>query len=348
MLKTGTQPQALSVKGHDITRGDLAHNIRRLAWPSLLNQFLSMAPPLYDALWLGRLATSARITMASVLMALSSASGAVIARYVGAKDRKRADRAALQALPLMVLASVALGAAGLMWTEPLLRLAGADAGVLPLAMRYARLLFAGLVAIELMPAVGRMLDGAGAPYIGLGMRLWSTGPLFLVEPLLVSWRGIEGAALALVLASAAGALWGLGVLVAGRAPVRVDMRRLRLDVPPMGRIARVALPAVLQYGTPNLAISLLTRLVSSYRAVTWAAWVVARRVLSFAHIPSAGLVRAVPAMVGQNLSARNPDRAAQAVRFVARAVAVKMVVILGALALLAPQVTARFDTWPPR
>jgi Na+-driven multidrug efflux pump len=133
------------------------------------------------------------------------------------------------------------------------------------------------------------------------------------------------------------------MLLSGRAPVRIDIRDLRLDGPTMKRILRVALPAVLQRGTPNLAMSLLMRLISAYGATTLAAWVVARRIFSFAQIPSMGLARVTPAMVGQNLGAGRPQRAERAVSLIVRVVVGIMVVVLGGLALFAPQAMALFS-----
>jgi Na+-driven multidrug efflux pump len=275
-----------------ILYGSLRRGIWRLAWPVLLSQALMMFPGLYDAVWLGRLgpeaqaaaglAMSARFTMISVLMALSSDSGAVVARYVGARDQEGADRAVMQAVVLMVVSSGALGALGVLLARPLMIGVGADAAVLPLAVRYARVLFAGLIAMELVPSVGFMLSAAGAPEVLLAMTLWSSGTLLVIEPLFTRWWGIDGAALALVGSNAAGMLWGLGVLVSGRGPVRLDLRRPCLDRPMVGRILRVALPAVVQRGTPNVANTLLTRMVaasgaSSRRSPVWASRVSRRR-----------------------------------------------------------------------
>jgi Na+-driven multidrug efflux pump len=303
--------RAEHVDRHDLTRGSLARNIWYLAWPILLTQLVFIVPGLYDAIWLGNLgpeaqaaaglATSVRITMISVSMALSGGSGAVVARYVGAKNQERANLAMLQAAILLILSASSLGVIGVTLAEPLMRLVKADATVLPLSVRYARILFAGLIATEMVPGIGGILNAAGAPGVALTMRLWGAAALLVAEPLLVRWLGLEGAALALVGSDLVGSLWGWSVLIAGQAPVRLDVRNLRLDFPMMGQILRIALPTTLQCGTPNLAMSLLTRLVSAYGAVTLAAWVVVQRIL--AQIPGTGLARVTPAMVGQNLGA---------------------------------------------
>jgi len=188
-----------------------------------------------------------------------------------------------------------------------------------------------------------MLSAAGAPEVLLAMTLWSSGTLLVIEPLFTRWWGIDGAALALVGSNAAGMLWGLGVLVSGRGPVRLDLRRLCLDRPMVGRILRVALPAVVQRGTPNVANTLLTRMVAASGASTLAAWIVVRRIYQFATIPSMGLSRVTPAMVGQNLGAGNPDRAERAVRAVARAALATGVGMLALLVLLAVPILSLFS-----
>jgi len=111
----------------------------------------------------------------------------------------------------------------------------------------------------------------------------------------------------------------------------------------MGRILRVTLPAILQRGAPNLAMTCLIRLVSSYGAPTLAAWVIVQRISNFALIPTMGLSRTLPAMVGQNLGAAQPDRAARSVSLTTRTIALIGGGILGLLALLAPQALALFS-----
>ncbi len=336
--------------------GGLTNAIWRLAWPITLSQALFMLPGLYDSLWLARLgagaqaaaglAVSVRITLISVLMALSGASGAVVARYVGAEDQRNADLATLQAVILMVLSSGTLGLFGFLLAEPLMRLAGADATVLPLAVGYARVLFAGLIAMELVPSVGGMLNTAGAPQVRLTMMLWVMGTQLVAQPFLTRQFGIEGAAASVVGAHLVGMLWGLRVLLCGRATVRIDLHALRIDLPMMRRIVRIALPAVIQRGAPNLAASLLIRLVATYGSGLLAVWVVANRVLGVAQVPGTGISGAASAMVGLNLGAKQVQRAKQAVWFICRVALVIAAALTLILLVSAPWVLGWFNLEP--
>jgi putative MATE family efflux protein len=330
----------------------IAASVGRLAWPILLSQIIFSVPSLYDAFWLGRLGGEAqaaaglvmtlRITMISPLMALSLAGGAVVARCLGARQQGDADQAASQAFVLMVVASASIGMIGLLLTRPLLTLAGADVEVMPYALRYARIVFAGLVALELVPSLGYMMSGAGAPRLMLVMAATTTALLVASEPFLVRGLGIEGAAIAYVGSHAAGACLGLGLLASGRAPVHIRLRRLRPDLETMARILRIALPAVPQRGAQNLAISAITRLIASFGAPTLAAWVIVERIYNFAVIPGFALSRTAPALVGRNLGAGRPDRAADAIAFISRTALAINGVVFGLSAWLAPRVMSLF------
>ncbi|MFN2272116.1 MAG: MATE family efflux transporter, partial [Anaerolineae bacterium] len=108
-----------------ITQGSLSRSVWRLGWPIAVSSALQFFPGIYDAYWLGTLGSSAqgaaglmmavRITMISVLMALSLGSGAVVARYVGARDKRRANLTVLQGILLFALAAGTLGVVGVIF-----------------------------------------------------------------------------------------------------------------------------------------------------------------------------------------------------------------------------------------
>jgi putative MATE family efflux protein len=356
-LRALTQRLGFGQRTLDITHGRLRDNIWQLSWPLMISQALSFFPGLYDAYWLGRLgpyalaaatlAMSLRITMISVLMALSGASGAVIARYVGARDHERANLAATQAVILFMLAAGSLGVIGLVFTRPLLGLAGADGDLLAPTVAYARVLFAGLIAMELVPSMGGMLSAAGNPQFSLQMNLLTLFSFLALEPLLI-WLGwdVTGAALALVLSNTIGMLYGLHLLASGQAGVRIGHRYARPDWDMMKRILRIAVPGVVQRGMPNLGSSILMRFMAGYGAAPLAAFSLFSRVAMLLLVSVGGLGGAVPAMVGQNLGAGQPARAARAGNLIALASTVIAALAMGLLVLFAGPVLALFTNDP--
>jgi putative MATE family efflux protein len=345
----------LSHQRVNVTEGRLRDNIWQLSWPLVISQGLSLFPGLYDAFWLGQLgpyalaaaglAMSLRITMISVLMALSGAAGAVIARYIGAHDHKQADLATAQAVVLFVIASGTLGVIGLAFAVPLLSLAGAQGDLLAPTVAYARVLFAGLIAMEMVPSMGAMLNASGSPRLSLQMNLLTLISFLILEPTLIAigWD-VTGAALALVLSNTLGMGYGLYLLATGQASVRIIARDLKPDWPMMKRILRIALPSIVQRGAPNLANSVLMRFVAAYGAAPLAAFNLFGRIASVVLAPSNGLSGAAPAMVGQNLGAGKPLRAERAINLIAIAGSLSAGAILGLLAIFAGPALSLFTS----
>lgn len=352
-LRTVALRLGLSGQGVDITRGRLRDNIWQLSWPMSVSQALFMLPNLYDAYWLGKLgphalaaaglAMSVRVTMISVLMALSAAAGAVIARYVGARNRELANLATLQAVILFIVASGSLGVIGFAFAPTLLQWAGAKGDLLPPTLAYARVIFAGLIAMEMVPSMGYMLSSAGSPQLSLAMNLLMLVSFLVLEPLLIGLGlDVTGAALALVLANSLAMLFGLFLLITGRAPVCIDRHQLRIDLDLMWRILRIAGPAVIQRGMPNLANTILMRFMALYGAAALAAFQVINRVTMLLLIPCSGMGRVAPALVGQNLGAQQPERAERAVKWIALAASALGLLILGGFVLASEPVLRVF------
>jgi putative MATE family efflux protein len=354
-LRGLTQRLGLGRQTLDITHGRLRDNIWQLSWPLMISQGLSMFPGLYDAYWLGRLgpyalaaatlAMSLRITMISLLMALSGASGAVIARYVGARDHEQANLAATQAVLLFVLAAGSLGVIGLVFAEPLVRLVGASGDLVAPTVAYARVIFVGLIAMEMVPSMGGMLSAAGNPQFSLQMNVLTLASFLVLEPLFIALGlDVTGAALALITANTVGMLYGLYLLSSGKAAVRIERRLLRPNRMMVKRIMRIALPGVVQRGMPNLANTILMRFMAGYGAAPLAAFSLFGRLAMLVLIPAGGLCGAAPAMVGQNLGAGQPARAARAVRLIAGGSVVSASVLLGLLAVFAGPVLSLFTS----
>ena len=300
-------------------------NIWHLAFPMSISSLLMVLPTTLDMFWMGKLGVAAlasvgivqslRMAIISPIIGLSVGGGAAVARYIGAGDQQRANLAMFQSLVLFLLIVGSAGLAGFIFAKPLLRLLGVGEDVIPLALSYARIIFAGLLAMEMLPTVSGLLNASGSPQRSLQANIIAAIIIILLEPLLVfglgpfPQLGIRGAGMAMVLGNSLGSGYHVFVLLTGRARVRIDRKSLRLDWQLMKRIILITLPAGVHQSTFNIANTVLIRIVSAYGTTTLAAYSVVRRILQLIQMPYFSLGRASATMVGQNLGAAKASRA---------------------------------------
>jgi putative MATE family efflux protein len=309
----------------DYTTGSLRKNIWLLAVPMVLEMGLVSLFRVADMFWVGKLGPEAlaaitigeniRWALSGLAMGQGIGGLAVVARRIGEKDEQAADHATMQAVLLALGISTAMSVIGFALAEWLLLLLGTEPHVMPQGLIFLQVTFAGLTGFLMVPILNSLLRGAGEARLALSVRVLSYGLGLLVEPVLIfGWGplpalGVAGAALALVGSQWLGFLVQLGVLLSGRARIRVDLRHLRVDLPLMWQIFRISLPSTLQMTLRSLSRTVLLGVVAVYGTFAVAAYGVAMRVFMTAFVPGFGLGNAAATLVGQNLGADKPDRA---------------------------------------
>ncbi len=346
----------------DYTTGSLNRNIWLLAVPMVLEMGLVSLFRVADMFWVGKLGPEAlaaitigeniRWALSGLAMGQGIGGLAVVARRIGEKDEAGANHATLQAVLLALGLALLLSGVGYALAEPMLRLLGTEAEVLPEGLLFLRVTFAGLVGFLMVPIVNSLLRGAGEARSALTVRLLSYGLGLLAEPILIfGWGplpplGVAGAALALVGSQWVGFLVQLGILVSGRARIRIDLRQMRLDLPLMYKIFRIALPSTIQMTLRSLSRATLLGVVAVYGTYAVAAYGVAARVFMTVFVPGFGLGNAAATLVGQNLGAGKPDRAARSAWLIAGYNAALMLACSAVIVPLAEPIIAAFNDTP--
>jgi putative MATE family efflux protein len=320
-------------RGRDYTVGSLRKNIWLLAVPMVLEMGLVSLFRVADMFWVGKLGPEAlaaitigenvRWALSGLAMGQGIGGLAVVARRIGEQDERAANHATLQAVLLALGITVLISVTGFLLAEPLLLLLGTEPDVLPQGLIFLRITFGGLTGFLMVPIVNSLLRGAGEARLALTVRILAYGLGLLVEPVLIfGWGplpalGVAGAALALVGSQWLGFLLQLAVLLSGRARIRIDLRHLRADPRLMVQIFRIALPSTVQMTLRSFSRATLLGIVAVYGTFAVAAYGVAARVFMTVFVPGFGLGNAAATLVGQNLGAGKPDRAARSAWLIA-------------------------------
>ena len=318
-----------------------------LAWPLVVIQLLQVMYNVADTVWLGRLSADAvgAVSLAfplvfffiSVAGGFTAAGSILVAQYTGAGSEERAGRIAGQTLSFVGGLSVVLGLAGFLLTGPILSLLPADPAtsdaVIPLAAEYMRLFFLGMPFLFGFFVFSSLLRGYGNTRAPMRVMAASVAINVVLDPILIfGWfgapaLGIEGAAVATVISRAVATAIGFYILFATGAGPRIRREHLIPDLGLIRRIVRVGAPVAAEQSMSSLALVGLAGIVATFPPAVVAAYGLGSRLVSLVFLPAMGLGQATNTMVGQNLGAGNPERAARSVHIAAAITTVILFVV---------------------
>jgi putative MATE family efflux protein len=121
--------------------------------------------------------------------------------------------------------------------------------------------------------------------------------------------GVTGAAVATFTGRSIGVLYQFYRLLRGTERIRILTSQIRLDFHVMFRLVRVSLTGILQFAIAHTSWIGLVRIISVFGSAALAGYTIAIRILIFILMPSWGLSNAAATLVGQNLGAKQPERA---------------------------------------
>jgi putative MATE family efflux protein len=321
--------EAIRGSHQDFTAGNLNRAILLLAIPMILEMVLESLFAVVDVFWVGRIGANAVATVGltesllslvfAVGIGLSLSTTAMVARRIGEKDPEDAAVAGVQAIALGILTSVAIGIPCFIYAPQMLRLMGASPDIVSTGSGYARIALGGSGAILMLFLNNAIFRGAGDAAIAMRL-LWVSNIINLIlDPCLIFGLGpfprlgVTGAALATFTGRSIGVGYQFYRLLRGTERIRILTRQIRINLGVLLRLVRVSLTGILQFAIAHTSWIGLVRIVSVFGAAALAGYTIAIRIVVFLILPSWGLSNAAATLVGQNLGAKKPERAEQAV-----------------------------------
>lgn len=345
--------RALKGEHHDYTSGAISEAVILLAIPMILEIGLESVFAVVDMFFVSGLGQNAIATVGltesvvtlvySVAIGVSTAATAIVARRVGEKNLEAAAHASAQAILLSVVLSVAMGALGFIFAGDVLHMMGAHEDVIREGTPFARIMLGGCAPILLLFLINGIFRGAGNAAMAMKSLWLASGVNIVLCPLLIHALGLKGAAIATVIGRSTGVIYQCYHLLKGDGELRLRRSHFNWDLPVLKSLTQVAWPASIQFMIGSGSWIILTRLIAETGGTAASAgYQIAFRNFVFFILPAWGLSNAAATLVGQNLGAKQYDRAEESVWVTAKFSAIFMLAVTLLLMILAKPIIGIF------
>lgn len=261
----------------------------------------------------------------SIAIGLSTAATAMVSRRIGEKNEEGAAHAGMQAIIISVFTTIIISIAGIVFASDILHLMGASTDVVRDGSSFTRIMLGGSLVIILLFMINGIFRGAGNAAIAMKSLWIASLTNIILCPLFISLFGLKGAAIATTIGRGIGVSYQLYHLMKGTSVIHIRRRHFRLDFTVMKSLLGIAWPATFQFIIASGSWIVLAMLVAKTGGTSASAgYQVALRNVVFFILPAWGLSNAAATLVGQNLGAKQPERAEKSVLLTAKYNAVFM------------------------
>ena len=312
----------------NITDGPILSTIFNLAWPVVIGMALEFALNITDYFWVGFLGTPEQDaittsmivtwTLFAVNAIIVTGLTAIISRSIGAGNLEDASYYAKQGLIMAISVGMIAGTVGFIFTPNVLSFMKASPQVVELGIPYLRIFFIAIVILFINDSMGSIFRASGDTK--LPTIAFATGTvlnLFLDPLFIFGWgpfpkMGVAGAAFATAISVLVALLVFIVLILKGRLGFSLaGIHRTKANLKSMLKIAKIGLPISTQNIVFVVVYWFIIQIVHHYGDNAGAAMGIGNRMEALSYLTTFGFSVAASTMVGQNLGAGKPERAAR-------------------------------------
>ena len=243
---------------------------------------------------------------------LGVGSASVLSRAIGKKDEATIGKIMGNLVAMVILLSAIITVVGMVFTRPILTLAGASGDILNYAEKYLRIVYAGSLFVNFFQSANMVIRGEGQ--LKKAMLIIGSGAVLniILDPIFITLlnpvgRGMEGAAYATVLSQIIQAL--ITVWYFKKKSQHVKIGCIRIEKSLLPQILAVGVSALLMQVLTLVQQTVIYRVASNYGGETSQILLgAALRVWNFAFVPLWGISQGFQPAAGTNYGAKDYNR----------------------------------------
>ena len=239
---------------------------------------------------------------------------AVIAIYLGAGRKEKADIAATQGLALSAVHGIVLMIICILIMPAFLSMFTSNNNVVDLGVQYCNIVFTFSPALMLAIAFEKIFQSVGRMKITMFSMLCGCIANIILDPLLIFGvgffpeMGIKGAALATGIGQVLTLVIYIIAYLRCELPVKLSAKHKRPDGMIIAKMYSIGIPATLNLALPSLLISALNGILAAYSQVYVFVLGVYYKLQTFLYLPANGVVQGMRPLIGYNYGAGETKR----------------------------------------
>ncbi len=315
----------------DFTKGSVAQNIMRMAWPLIFAQIVSVLYNIIDRMFIGHLPGigGVALTGLGIVFPFISLINAC-ANWIGQggssffsieRGRGDVDKARLilgNSCSLILMFSVALMLLGYTAETPLLKLFGSTPETFEYSATYLRIYLLGTPFQLISIALNAFISAQGFAAIGmLSVIIGAILNIFL-DFILISIlnMGVSGAAIATIISQMVSAIWIVSFLSGKRTLIRIEINKLKPNIFIIKQILNIGLANFFFQANDTLVQTVSNHMLLSFGGHVFVGiMTVVMSIMMVFALPLSGLSNAVKPFLSFNYGAGRTDRMIDGIHF---------------------------------
>ena len=258
---------------------------------------------------MGAISVSYPFTLINGAAMLGVGSASVLSRAIGKKDEATIGKIMGNLVAMVILLSAIITIVGMVFTRPILTLAGASGDILNYAEKYLRIVYAGSLFVNFFQSANMVIRGEGQ--LKKAMLIIGSGAVLniILDPIFITLlnpvgRGMEGATVLSQIIQALITVWYFK-----KKSQHVKIGRIRIEKSLLPQILAVGVSALLMQVLTLVQQTVIYRVASNYGGETSQILLgAALRVWNFAFVPLWGISQGFQPAAGTNYGAKDYNR----------------------------------------
>jgi len=321
--------EAIAGSDRDFTSDSIGKALLILSIPMVLEMIMESIFAVVDIFFVSKLGANAVATVGitessmtivyAIGMGLSTATTALVARRIGEKKAGKAGTVAFQAIISGLIVSILIAIPGIIYAKQFLLLMGASEEMAEAGYMFPAIMFGGNSVIMLLFIINAVFRSAGDAAISMRVLIMANLINIILDPLLIFGigpfpeLGLKGAAVATTTGRGLAVCFQFYLLFKGHKRIRLELDHVRIKLNVMMKLLRLSTGGILQNIIATSSWIALYRIISVLGSDVMAGYTIAIRIVVFVLLPSWGLSNAASTLVGQNMGAKQPERAERTV-----------------------------------